>query len=206
MKLFPTDTGLSLGQSWEVLLSRYYANITTHGPDQPALLAWLNGQRHCAYVAPTLKGRTVIYHEDLSRQEALAAMLSGRFQCPTLLVMTFNETILLYQLYINGDLADTYVSSPHDQLDLGDAAVDGDAAVLCEAFEIEHATARVERVLRRPTHPTRGYALAVNRHGELARALGLPMFAAGAGFGDVELGELPAGQGFDPSQLMKTAC
>ena len=69
---------------------------------------------------------------------------------------------------------------------------------------MEHAEARVERVLRRPTHPTRGYALAVNRHGELARALGLPLFAAGAGFNDVEMGELPAGQGFDPGQLKKT--
>ena len=119
--------------------------------------------------------------------------------------MTFNETVLLYQLYVNGGLADTYVSSPHDELDLGDAAGDGDAEILCQAFEIDHATARVERVLRRPTHPTKGYALAVNRHGELARALGLPLFAAGAGFADVELGELPAGQGFDPAHLMKTS-
>jgi len=39
----------------------------------------------------------------------------------------------------------------------------------------------------------------------LARALGLPLFAAGAGFADVELGELPAGQGFDPAHLMKTS-
>jgi hypothetical protein len=186
-------------------LSRYYANITAHGPHQAEVLAWLNEQKHTAYVAPTVKGRTVIYHQDLDGQERLTATLSANFQCPALLVMTFNETILLYQLYVNGGLADTYVSSPHDELDLGDAVVDGNATILCEAFGMEHAAARVERVLRRPTHPTKGYALAVNRHGELARALGLPLFAAGAGFGDVELGELPAGQGFDPAQLMKTS-
>ena len=58
--------------------------------------------------------------------------------------------------------------------------------------------------LRRPTHPTKGYALAVNRHGELARALGLPLFAAGAGYGAIDIGELPAGQGFDPAALVKT--
>jgi len=164
----------------------------------------MNGQGHVAYVAPTLKGPAVIYHQDLSGQEGLAATLSAHFQCPALLVMTYNETVLLYQLYVNGDLADTYVSSPHEELELGDVAADGNVEVLCQAFEMEHAEARVERVLRRPTHPTRGYALAVNRHGELARALGLPLFAAGAGFNDVEMGELPAGQGFDPGQLKKT--
>lgn len=185
-------------------MSRYYANITTQGPPQAELILWLSSQKHPAYVAPTVKGLTVVYHEDLAAQEGLAAMLSAHFQCPALLVMTFDETVLLYQLYVNGDLADTYVSSPHDGLELGDAAGDGDAAVLCEAFGTEHAVARVERVLRRPTHPTKGYALAVNRHGELARALGLPLFAAGAGFNDVEMGELPAGQGFDAAGLMKT--
>jgi hypothetical protein len=59
-------------------------------------------------------------------------------------------------------------------------------------------------VLRRPTHPTKGYALAVNRHGELARALGLPLFAAGAGFAGIEMGELPAGAGFDAAALIRT--
>ena len=69
---------------------------------------------------------------------------------------------------------------------------------------MEHRTASVERILRRPTHPTKGYELAVNRHGELARALGLPQFAAGIGFRDIAVGELPAGQGFDPATLLRT--
>ena len=48
------------------------------------------------------------------------------------------------------------------------------------------------------------FALAVNRHGELARALGLPVFAAGAGFAGIEVGELPEGPGFDASALRRT--
>ena len=38
----------------------------------------------------------------------------------------------------------------------------------------------------------------------LARALGLPLVAAGAGFQAIELGELPAAQGFDPARLVRT--
>jgi hypothetical protein len=62
----------------------------------------------------------------------------------------------------------------------------------------------VERVLRTPTKPNGEYAYAANRHGELARALGLPVFAVGAGFGGIEVGELPEGEGFDPTRLVKT--
>ena len=119
--------------------------------------------------------------------------------------MGYNDTTLLYHLYANGEQVDAYVSSPHDDLDTGgQPAPEGDPAALAATFDAEHRTASVERVLRRPTHPTRGYALAVNRHGELARALGLPLFAAGAGFRDVEMGELPAGPGFDPTKLVRT--
>jgi hypothetical protein len=120
--------------------------------------------------------------------------------------MGYNDTVLLYQLYVSGERVDAYVSSPHEGLDLGgDEAPPGDAEALCAAFDMEHAAVRVERILCKPTHPTKGYALAVNRHGELARALGLPLFAAGAGYAAIDIGELPAGQGFDPASLVKTA-
>lgn len=187
-------------------MSRFYANLTVQGPEQADVATYLTAAARVAYVSPTIKACTVIYHEDLGEQEDLTAAVSRHFHCPALLVMAYNDTILLYQLYADGERTDSYVSSPHEELDLGgEAAPEGNAEVLCSAFGMEHATARVERVLRRPTHPTKGYALAVNRHGELARALGLPLFAAGAGYSAIEIGELPAGQGFHPSDLVKIA-
>lgn len=186
-------------------MSRFYANITLQGPDQRDVVARLNAAHQVAYVAPTVKGSTVVFHEDLGRQEELAGALSEHFACPALLVMNYAGTVLLYHLYVNGKQADAYVSSPHDELEgLEEPVPEGSAAVLCAAFGIEHRAASVERVLRRPTHPTHGYALAENRHGELARALGLPLFAAGAGFADIEVGELPMGHGFDPSRLVRS--
>jgi hypothetical protein len=187
-------------------VSRFYANITVRGPAQADVVAYLKRQGVVAYVSPTVKAATVVYHADMGTQEDVASALSAHFQCPALLVMNYGDAVLLYHLYVNGEQADAYVSSPHDDLETGGQPVpEGDAGVLCDAFEAGgHRAAGVGRVLRRPTHPTKGYALAVNRHGELARALGLPLFAAGTGFRDIEVGELPHGQGFDPDQLVRT--
>ena len=186
-------------------MSGFYANITVQGPTQEQVVAWLRERIVVAYVSPTHHTSTVIYHEDLGGQESLAARLSSHFHCPALLVMDYGGKVLLYQLYVAGEQADAYVSRPCDELDTGgEAPPEGDAATLCEAFGMEHVVARVERILRRPTDPAKGYALAVNRHGELAQALRLPLFAAGAGFASIEMGELPAGAGFDPAGMART--
>jgi len=186
-------------------MSRFYANITLSGPGQEDLVGFLNRRGHGAYVSPPVKVAAVVFHEDLGAQEAIASELSAHFRCPALLVMDYGGTVLLYQLYVNGEQVDAYVSRPHDELDTGgEPAPEGNAEALCAAFGMEHRVKSVERVLRRPTHPTKRYALAVNRHGELARALGLPLFAAGAGYGGIEMGELPAGEGFDAGALVKT--
>jgi hypothetical protein len=69
---------------------------------------------------------------------------------------------------------------------------------------MDHLVRRVERILRTPTKENGEYAYAANRHGELARALGLPLFAVAAGYTGIEVGELPQGEGFDPTNLLKT--
>ena len=187
-------------------MSAFYANITLHGPSQDDVVTFLKASGQIAYVAPTVKQNTVVFHEDLGAQERLAASLSGRFQCPALLVMGYGEAVLLYELYLKGERADAYVSSPHEGLELDGPTPEGDPEKLCGAFGVEmaHLVRRVERILRTPAKPTGEYAYAANRHGELARALGLPLFAAGAGFGGIEVGELPQGEGFEPSKMVRT--
>lgn len=186
-------------------MAGYYANITLHGPAQPEVAAFLKTAAEPAYVAPTIKLNTVVFHQDLGAQERLGASLSAHFRCPALLVMAYGESILLYELYVNGRRADAFVSSPHEGLDLDGPTPEGDAARLCAAFgvEMDHLVRRVERILRTPTKPSGEYALALNRHGELVRTLGLPLFAVGAGYAGIEVGELPEGDGFDPSNLVR---
>jgi hypothetical protein len=186
-------------------LSRFYANITLQGPGQDEVVGYLTERGAVAYVAPTAKGGTVVFHEDLAGQEDLTALLSGQFRCPALLVMAYGEAVLLYHLYADGGQVDAYVSSPHEDLETdGQPMPEGNAEVLCKTFGMEHRLAGVTRILNRPTKPNTDFALAANRHGELARALGLPLFAAGAGYQSIEIGELPAGQGFDATKLVKT--
>jgi hypothetical protein len=188
-------------------MAGYYANITVQGPAQQDVVGWLKKQGVIAYVSPTVKGATVVWHEDLASQEPLAAALSADLKCPALLVMGYGEAVLMYTLYAGGAAADAYVSSPHEGLELDGPAPEGDARVLASAFgiEMDHLVAKVERILRKPTRPNTDYAYAVNRHGELARALGLPLFAAGSGFNAIEVGELPEGHGFDAAKLIRTA-
>jgi hypothetical protein len=187
-------------------MAGYFANITVRGPAQQAVVSFLKKHGVVAYVSPTVKESTVIWHEDLASQEPLAAALSCDLGCPALVVMGYGEAVLMYTLYVGGAHSDAYVSSPHEGLELDGPAPPGDARVLASAFgiDMDHLVARVERILRKPTRPGGEYALAVNRHGELARALGLPLFAAGSSFHSIEVGELPEGQGFDPAHLLRT--
>lgn len=186
-------------------MSNFYANITVQGPAQADVIAYLNDRRQVAYVAGTVKGAIVVFHEDFAAQEDLAAGLSAHFRCPALLAMVFGGTVLLYHLYAGGERADAYVSTPHEGLELAGPTPPGNAETLSAAFGMERRLSSVERALRRATKPDTDYALAVNRHGELLRALGLPLFAAGAGFASIEAGELPAGPGFEPGRLVRTA-
>jgi hypothetical protein len=183
----------------------FYANITVSGPPQDEIVSLLRQGGVVAYVSPTVKSSTVIFHEDLAAQESIASALSSHFGCPALVVMDYGGSVLLYQLYVAGEQVDAYVSRPHDELDTaGEPTPEGDASKLCRAFGMDYRASSVERVLRREGKPESDYALAVNRHGELARALGLPLFAAGTGYGDIEVGELPVGQGFQAGAMTKT--
>jgi hypothetical protein len=185
-------------------MSEFYANIIIAGPTQADVTMALNDARQVAYVAGQAQGGVVVFHEHLAGQEQLARDLSARFECPVLLAMVFGGSVLLYHLYVSGAQADAYVSTPHEGLELDGPPPHGNAETLCAAFGMEHRAASLQRTLNRPTKPDTDYAYAVNRHGELLRALGLPLFAAGTGFAAIEAGELPHAPGFDPSTLVRT--
>jgi hypothetical protein len=121
-----------------------YANLTLFGPTQADVVARLKAVGTVAYVSPTHNRATVIYHEDLASQEPLAADLSEQFGCPVLVVMVYATRVLLYALFENGKLSDSYQSEVHE--DLGDASDPpaGDVTRLAEAFDRPAASRRVE--------------------------------------------------------------
>jgi hypothetical protein len=182
-----------------------YANITLAGPAQVDIVARLKQLGVVAFVSPTVRNFTVVFHEDLASQEPLAADLSEHFSCPALVVMTYATRVLMYVLFEDGQRTDSYVSEHHEVLiDYGAVVPPGDPERLTDAFAKPTAIRRLTTLLAKRGTEGNGYAYAANRHGDLCGALGLPTFAVNAGFADIEFGELPAGPDFDPSQLVRT--
>ena len=181
-----------------------YANITLHGPARDDVVAALKAIGAVTYVSNAVRSSAVVFHEDLAGQEHLAAELSQRLACAALVVMTYGQRVLLYQLYESGNLTDQYVSEHVEELLGATDAPGGDPERLCDAFGKPAAVRRVTTILSRPAKDGQPFEYAANRHGELCQALGLPLFAVQASYAAIEHGELPAGPGFEASQLVRT--
>jgi hypothetical protein len=176
-------------------MGNFYTNYTLRGPSQQSVVALLAG--HSAIVTPAENGCITVFDEESDEQDqkiiaAFASRLSGEFSCPVLAVLNHDDDIFWYQLYLNGELVDEYNSCPDyfDQSDEGADSSGGDAQKLCKAFTV-NTIAEVEKILRNSDD----YTFAVERHADLANALGIPLSGVGIsfrGFSDGEL-ELPAG-------------
>ncbi len=188
-------------------MGSFYTNYTLRGPSQKAVAAALAGRS--ALVTPEQNGCVVVFDEESEDQNqeviaGLAGWLSEEFQCPVLAVLNHDDDILWYQLYLNGTLADEYDSSPGNfdaDADADNEPAGGDAEKLCQAF----GSVKVKEVAA-ILHPGEmdgdGYTFAMERHNDLAEALGLPEFSVGVGFEYATMGELP--DGLDFRQLIKT--
>jgi len=191
-------------------MGNFYASYTLRGPGQQSIATALAGRS--AFVTSAHKGCVVVFDEESDGQNGeiiaeLASRLSGQFRCPLLAVMNHDDSILWYQLYLSGELVDEYNSAPgYFETEDEEAAMagpeGGDAGKLCAAFGSD-AVAEVEAILRKPGADTDGYVFAVERHGDLAGALGIPSFGVGAGFGTISSGELP--DELDESALARTS-
>ncbi|MCA1669405.1 MAG: hypothetical protein LC793_18825 [Thermomicrobia bacterium] len=134
-----------------------------------------------AIVSPTYADVTAIFPRDWD--EKLPPALSAANKCTVLFTQIYDGDILLYWLYIAGNLVDTYDSYPgyFGAVPASRYAVPegGDVAKLCAAFDVDNAADSVERILRLPNRQpgikaTDFYADPEDRYRDLAAALGLP--------------------------------
>ena len=181
-----------------------YANITIVGPTTADIAARLGATHRITYIAPATRSQTVIFPSDLATLEPIALELSACFDAPTLAVMTYDQRVLLYNLYRAGKLVDAYMSEPHPDLADSDKIPAGDAQTLCDTFERNGAVRRVQTILEKAATGEHPYNYAANRHGDLCSALGLTQLAVGSDFGNIEIGELPAAKDFDAGLLVRT--
>ena len=159
-----------------------------------------------AIVTPAQNGCVVVFDEESEEQDTdvitlLASRLSRQLRCPVLALLNHDDDILAYWLYISGELADEYDSSPgyFDPAAEVSPPAGGDAQKVCNAFGA-NAVAEVESVLRKVPRDDEFY-FADDRHRDLARLLGVPLFVVGAGFRYVSQGELP--EGLDEDSLLR---
>jgi hypothetical protein len=174
-------------------MGNFYVNYTLRGPSQAEVAKCFEGR--AAYVTPAQNNYIVAYDEasedqDLQVISALAGELSKELSCSVLAVLNHDDDVLWYCLFTNGNLADEYNSSP-GYFESGEpsAPEGGDANKLCAAFgstKISDVQAILEKTFE-------DYTFAVDRHEDLARALGLPNCAVGCGYSQIEEGELPDG-------------
>ena len=184
----------------------FYTNYTLKGPSQQAVAAALAGRS--AIVTPAQNGCVVAFDEASDEQDSaviteLALRLSRELRCPLLAVLNHDDDIFWYQLYLTGELADQYDSSPgyFDPAAEPSAPVGGDAQRLCNAFGATDVAA-VEAVLRKSSYDDDGYVFAFERHADLVRALGLPEFAVGTAYASFERDEYP--EGISPKDVVRT--
>jgi hypothetical protein len=179
-------------------MGAFYGNITLKGPSQQQVLEALRGRR--AIVAPRLDDYTVAFDsvcddQDIDGIQALASRISSQLRCSAFAVIVSDDDVLGSFLYHAGQLTDWYNSCP-SYFDFGSAKrpagpAGGDAGKLCAAFGVD-AQQEVESILRKQ-HGKGGYAFESNRHKDLVRTLGLPLFTVGTALANFDRGEFPDG-------------
>src|SRR5215469_9831706 len=129
-------------------MGAFYTNYTLRAPSQQSVADALAGR--AAIVTPAQDGCVVVFDEESDEQNGeiiaeLASRLSGQFQCPLLAVLNHDDDILLYQLYLSGELVDEYNSTPGYFEGDASGSEGGDSQKLCAAFG-SAAVKEVERI------------------------------------------------------------
>jgi len=188
-------------------MGNFYTNYTLKGPTQEGVAAALRGRK--AVVTPAQNGCVVVFDEQSDEQDQemigqLASELSRKFACPVLAVLDHDDDILWYQLYLSGELADSYDSCPSyfDPTAEPASPAGGDAARLCSAFGSSDV-GPAERILRKSSFDDDGYVFAFQRHEDLTRAIGLPSYAVGTAYTNFERQEYP--KGLSPDNVVRTS-
>jgi hypothetical protein len=187
-------------------MGNFYTNYTLKGPSQHAVATAFAGRS--AIITPVRDGCVVVFDEASDEQDSaiiteLASELSRDLHCPVLAVLNHDDDIFWYQLFVAGELADEYDSSPgyFDPSAEPSAPAGGSAERLCQAFGADDQDA-VETILRKSSYDNDGYVFAFERHADLVRTLGIPEWGVGTAYASFERDELP--EGLFASTILRT--
>ncbi|MGV3771404.1 MAG: hypothetical protein ACO1QB_00780 [Verrucomicrobiales bacterium] len=175
----------------------FYTNYTLRGPSPQQVAKFLAGRS--AIVAPIQNECVVVFDGESESQDSgvinsLATHLSTNLECPVLAILNHDDSILWYQLVVNGVVVDEYDSAPSyfEPTAEPSGPAGGDTQKLYKAFGVSNHD-EVNAVLRKASFDEEGYTFAFERHMALIQALGLPDFGVGRGFDAISSGDLPEG-------------
>ena len=163
--------------------------------------------KRVALVAMSYGDLTVIYDRESERQDGSAypfmEQLTKELNCVGLYVTNHDDSVLYYRLYKSGEIIDDYDSCPNYFDGASVPPEGGNAEILCNTFGVLSARERVQDILRYDnfTKENAGrYIWAIDRHGHLVEALGLPVIAVGFGYTYLAQNEFP--EGLSPDNII----
>lgn len=174
-------------------MGSFYTNFTVQGSDSKPVMAAMAGLN--AAILPC--GEFVVVGEEESDSqdtdviEKLAKKISIHLKTSVFASMNHDDDILMYWLFKNGEMLDSYNSAPDYFSDAAEPAgpEGGKANVLCELYGCDDQNA-VNNVLKGTLDD---YAFQVDRHKDLFGLLGLPLSSVGMSYGGAKEGYLPEG-------------
>jgi hypothetical protein len=178
----------------------FYANLTVAGARRDSIIAHLREQGVEAFVSPETDGLTVVFERKMDEQktvaiEALGCSLTKALNCSALAAVLHDDDVLLLWLFLKGEVADRYNSSPayFDSRSEHLPPEGGDDLLICGAFQKFPQSPRVRRLLRANVleDDLPGVPGEQERHAALAAELGHPPFVARLGYYAIAGGYAP---------------
>jgi len=182
-------------------VGNFYVNFSVKVAESRQVADALERAGRRAIVAPPQRGYVVVYDEEADSQAmepilTVGGLLSREVDRPVFAVLNHDDDILCYWLFEGGELVDSYNSNPDafDEEEGAPAWGTGDAETLRASLNSAADAAAIEAILQGD------YVFAVDRHEQLAEALGLPPWSVGLGYGYLADGELD--DEMDPGELI----
>lgn len=153
-----------------------YANILVKATDPQGIARFLNDMERHAYILPPKKGYILVCEEacemfDMEVMSEITQKLTSRCACPAVGLMNFDDDILWYRVYNQGQLVDEYCDDPATPGNEGNHVDERHAESICQAFGQGGKQKQVAEILSASGEI---YFSQSARHMALGKALGWP--------------------------------
>lgn len=194
-------------------MGNFYVNITTKDANVTDLEKMISVDGLSAFIVSEndQQNYCVLYEQICDKQDTnhlakLLKKISQELACTAFGVLNHDDDMLIYSLWHDGEELDHYNSCPdifaEEPTEEGMQPQGGNATLLAQTFLANankadtDKTACVNDILH-----SSDYVFAVERHGALVTALGLPECAVGYGYTYLSNGELP--ENINSNQMIK---